>query len=47
MSVYNWCNLISLVLVSVLSGFCFGYDTAVVGGATLYFKDTFPDITNE
>lgn len=46
-SVYNWCRIICLTLVSTLSGLCFGYDTAVVGGATLYFVNDFPSITKE
>ena len=45
MSIYNWCNLSSLLLVSTLSGLCFGYDTAVIAGAALYFEDDFPDVT--
>ena len=46
-SVYNWSKIIGLTLVSALSGFCFGYDTAVISGATLYLVNDFPDITKE
>ena len=28
-----------------ISGLCFGYDTAVISGAALYFEDDFPGIT--
>ena len=42
---YNWGAITSLTLVSILSGFCFGYDTAVIAGATLFFENDFPDIT--
>ena len=45
MKAYNWCSIISLTLVSTLSGLCFGYDTAVISGATLYFENDFPGIT--
>ena len=31
--------------MSILSGFCFGYDTAVIAGATLFFENDFPAIT--
>lgn len=45
-SVYNWSKVVTLTAISSLSGLCFGYDTAVISGATLYFEDTFPDITH-
>ena len=45
MKAYNWCAITSLTLISTLSGLCFGYDTAVISGAALYFEKDFPGIT--
>ena len=36
-----------LTCVSSIGGFLFGYDTGILAGAILYFKDTWPDITSE
>jgi len=45
LSDFQWCRITALTLTSCLSGFCFGYDTAVISGASLYLEDDFPDIT--
>ncbi|CAI2367337.1 unnamed protein product [Moneuplotes crassus] len=36
----------TLVFVSAIGGFLFGYDTSVIAGANLYFDNEFPDISN-
>jgi len=38
-------NIITLTIVGSLSGLSFGYDTAVISGATLYLENDFPGIT--
>ena len=43
---YNSGFLTLLVSVSAIGGFLFGYDTSVIGGAQLYFKDDWPDISD-
>ena len=42
---YNMSFLVFLVTVATIGGFLFGYDTSVIGGAQLYFKNDWPDIT--
>lgn len=42
----NYCFIVMLASVCSLGGFLFGYDTSVVSGAILYFKDTWPEISN-
>ena len=43
---YNVCFMMQLVTIAALGGFLFGYDTGVIAGAQLYFKDDWPDITD-
>ena len=43
---YNVCFMVQLVTIAALGGFLFGYDTGVIAGAQLYFKDDWPDITD-
>ena len=52
---YNLCYVLNLAMVSAIGGFLFGYlvvfiyfysyDTGVIAGAQLYFKDDWPDIS--
>ena len=44
-SEYNLCFVVLLTSVGSIGGFLFGYDTGIIAGAQLYFKDTWPDIT--
>ena len=43
---YNVCFMVQLVTIAALGGFLFGYDTGVIAGAQLYFKDDWPDISD-
>ena len=43
---YNVCFMVQLVTIAALGGFLFGYDTGVIAGTQLYFKDDWPDITD-
>lgn len=38
--------IIILTIVGSIGGFLFGYDTGIIAGAQLYFKDTWPQMTN-
>ena len=46
---FDWCTIISLTLISALSGMCLGYDTSVIAGASLYYTEAIPmsDFGNE
>ena len=41
----NYCFVVMLTLVGSIGGFLFGYDTGIIAGAQLYFKDDWPQIT--
>ena len=43
---YNRSYLAYLLSIATLGGFLEGYDTSVIGGAQLYFKNDWPDITD-
>jgi len=43
---YKTCFMVQIVSTAAIGGFLFGYDTGVISGAQLYFKDDFPDITD-
>ena len=36
--------LVKLVFIASIGGFLFGYDTGIIAGSQLYFKDNWPDI---
>ena len=42
---YNKCFIAVLTIGGSIGGFLFGYDTCIIAGAQLFFKDTWPDIT--
>ena len=43
---YSLFYIIKLTSVAAIGGFLFGYDTGVIAGAQLYFKNEWPDITD-
>jgi MFS family permease len=42
---YNRGFIVFVSIVGSIGGFLFGYDTGIIAGAQLYFKDTWPEIT--
>lgn len=42
---FNLAFIIKMTIMAALGGFLFGYDTGVIGGASLYFYMDFPNIT--
>ena len=42
---YNLSFIILLSIVGSIGGFIFGYDIGIIGGAQLYFKDEWPEIS--
>lgn len=46
MDVINTFYMMKLTAISSIGNFLFGYDTGTVSGAVLYFKNTWPEITN-
>ena len=40
------CFMVQVVSIAAIGGFLFGYDTGVISGAQLFFKDDWPDITD-
>ena len=44
---YNLGFLMRITTVGSIGGFLFGYDTGIIAGAQLYFKDDWPHITTK
>jgi hypothetical protein len=46
-SIFNMSYIINLALTGSLGGLAFGFDTGIIGGASLFFDNDFKKITIE